>query len=187
MKRKIILGGGLLGAIAVILGGYGFYEWSQRPVVSTVNNQDLSGVLSANTVLEPLETSLFTTKVPDYMHKKSSSESQKGPVIASYLLSNARQEFTDQTGITVGRLGSDALSEVSGVKLRLSQPEIYEQANLGWVPEGAVVFSRKDEYEKSIFWKNNARYVSVVVSGLPARQAELDQQLSAIVQNWQWR
>lgn len=186
MRRRWLL----LAVVVVFVGGLaGLYAWMQSPVtnhgVSVV--PEPSNVLGSQIQLVPFDTDYFSTSIPSFLQRKTATESDSAPVSGQYLFKHVQINIGDQLGITTGLLNGSSLPEVSGVKVRQSEPERYEQVARTNMPDGAIVFERKDQYETAIFWQENGRYASVVVSGGGERRAQLEEIVSSVINNWQWR
>ena len=177
--------------IILLIGvmGSAFYLWwhSQASTsVVTYGAQDAS-VLGSQTTLTDWQTAYFTTKIATSLRQLTSSETPDKPILGSYLLASTSLRNTDQVGVTIGNLNNYALDELSAVRLRAVQAGEYTKATRSFAPAGALVFSRVSSYETSIFWQHGSMYAAVVVSGSSSRRAELEQNLSDIVSNWQWK
>lgn len=188
MKRWTILSLFVL----ILGGGVWAYRWWHGPAESVVVSstaQTQTGVLGSESKLLPWQTAYFATRYPEDLRVITTNEVAHGITTGQYLLGSVSLKQTDQLAVTIGGLGTMTLAELPAIKLRNLQAATYEPATRTFAPDGAVVFHKLDGggYETSVFWQNDGQYVSVVVSGLPARQAELEQQLEAVVSNWQWR
>lgn len=146
-----------------------------------------SNVLGSQIQLVPFETDYFSTSVPSFLQRKTTNESTSAPISGQYLFKHAQINITDQLAITTGPLVNSTLAELSGVKVRQSEPERYKQTPRSNMPTGAIVFERQDQYETAVFWQENGRYASVVVGGGGDRRAQLDEIVSSVLSNWQWQ
>lgn len=172
-----------------VLGIFGAaYWWMQSPVTNkgVSVTPEPNNVLASQIELTALDTTYFSTKLPSYMVRKTTAENQSAPATGMYLFKHAQLNLSDQLGITTGPL-TGTLSELSGIKVRQSEPERYSQTTRDDMPPEAVVFQRQDQYETAVFWADNGKYASVVVGGSAARSADLQQMLNSVVKNWQWR
>lgn len=186
MKRRLLIGAGTIGACVVAL--VAVYSWTQSPVTNggvrvTAEQKD---VLSSQMQLVPFDTPYFSTSVPSYMQRKSTTENASAPVSGMYLFTHKQLTLNDQLAITTGTL-SGPLSELSTLRVRLSDPDHYRETNRNDTPDGARVFERLDGYEVAVFWPYNGRYASVVVGGSADRRADLESALTGVLANWQWR
>lgn len=187
MRRWI----GLSLLVLALVGGGWAYRWWHAPaervnVSSAAQTQ--TGVLGSESKLLPWQTAYFTTRYPEDLRVITTNEVAHGITTGQYLLGSVSLKQTDQLAVTVGELGNMTLAELPAVKLRNLQTATYQSATRTFTPDGAVVFRKlTGGYETSVFWQNDGQYAAVVVSGLSTRQAELEQQLEAIVSNWQWR
>jgi hypothetical protein len=189
MKRKrLMVSVALLGGVG--LGLLGLNRWMNSPAATTtatLASSQAQGVLGSSAELQPFETAYFTTEIPASLRSKTSTENSRGAIMGSYLWGAIKPTLDDQVGVTIGKLGSSTLGELSAVKLRQNNTALYVAAPLEGAPAGALVYRRTDTYETAVFWQQNDRYASVVVSGQQQRAAELDQTVHAILGNWSWR
>lgn len=184
MKKYILS----LAALSLIVTGVVAYRWFNVAATTTSSVQvetTTTDVLSSETALKDWQTPYFLTKQPASLSVRSSSENPKGPVYGSYLLGGTSTMQSVQLAVTVAALGRNTLAEISGVKVRSTQPTIYAPDQRSYVPTDALVFSRQDAYETAVFWSAGTKYVSVVVSGPVQHKAELEQALQVVVSNWQ--
>lgn len=186
MKKRIVL----LAVALTVISGYGIYSWwhsdsSTNTVV--YGAQPAGAVLGSSTSLVAWQTPYFATKIPTNIRHKSTTETPNNPIKASYLLTSTDPRNIDQLAVTIGSLNNYSINEISAVGLRLSQPSNYTVATRSYAPPGALVFTSTGNYETSIFWQHNDLYTAVVVSGSAADQANLEQQLTDVVSNWQWQ
>lgn len=185
MRRRWLIAGA---AALVIVFFAGVYAWMQSPV--TNKGQSVQGetqdVLGSHIELVPLNTAYFSTNIPQFLQQKTSVEDASAAVSGMYLFKHKQLDLSDQLGITTGALNGSSLSELSGVKVRQSEPERYHSTVVQGMPEGAIAFERTDEYEVAVFWQHNNRYVSVAVSGSVSRKGQLDATMDAVLGNWQW-
>lgn len=187
MNRKLVISSLM---ISVIVIGFGIVHWAGRPSStsqSNVGNQQDTGVLGSTSDLAPFSSPYFSTQIPGTMQLKTSNENPRNAIRASYLFTGTVHSPADQIAITVGTMGLNRLTEIPGVKQRLNEPATYQSTEVVNAPEGAVSFKRSEGYETAVFWQENDLYVSLVVSGSPLRQAELDQTLQSVLTNWSWR
>jgi hypothetical protein len=185
-KKYIVL---IISVIIVVSGCLALRHWWTGPATSTISSSGKSSetdVLGSQSVLEPFETAYFTTRKPSTLTLRESSDNSKGAIQGRFLLKSKDARFSDQAGITIGNLDG-ALNELSAVKLRLSQPENYQPTSITSAPLGAIIFSSTREYETAVFWQKDGRYAAVAISGAPQREDELNNTLSIILSNWQWR
>ncbi len=187
-KVRIGLGVSLLFAAGVI----GLYAWGQQPVegrlVATTSRPDLSSsgqAAQSNAVAadESWQTKHFSTIRPAGFDVRSSREDASG--MASYLLYGGTGQ-AKQLAVSLNQLAGP-LNEVSAVKLRQTQPEMYKPVDLAYAPDGALAFTREADYELSLFWQREGRYVSVVASGSGQQRAELANAMETVVRHWQWQ
>lgn len=177
--------------IAVIGLGYVGFHWASRPSStneSRTGSSD-SGVLGTTTDLKPFTSPYFSTQIPADMLVKTSNENPQAAIRAAYLFTSNKTSPGDQAAISIGTMGLNRLSEISGVKQRLNNPALYHSTTIANAPAGAVSFTKADGTdgsETAVFWQEGNLYVAVVVSGSPLRQAELDQTLQSILSNWSW-
>ena len=180
-----------IGLVVLTLGiGAGLYHWWQSEASTSAVSYGprSSGVaLGSQTTLETWQTTYFTTRVPTSLRKLSSSETPQSPLRAAYVFSGKGVHDSDQLAITIGSLSGGSLREISAIKLRLSQPDAYQQASRSFAPSGAVVFTGMKSYETAIFWQHDDEYVAVVGSGLQSDATDMDQAVADITTNWQWR
>lgn len=174
----------------VILGvGGGLYAWwhSQATTDVVSYGQTEGAVLGSETSLVEWQTAYFSTRVSGTLRQISSKETADSPIIGSYLFTSKESNDTSQLAITVGKLGAYSLDELSAVKLRLSEPSGYTKTTRAYTPAGGIVFSGNPGYETAMFWQHNDDYVAVVVSGTTDHGPDLEQTLSDIVRNLQWK
>ena len=188
MKRRWIMA---VLAVALLGSGFWVYRWWYGPAESVEVSsaaQTQTGVLGSESKLLPWQTAYFTTRYPEDLRIITTNEVVHGITAGQYLLGSVSLKQTDQLAVTVGKLGTMTLTELPAIKLRNLQAATYQSATRTFVPDGAVVFRKlAGGYETSVFWQNDGQYAAVVVSGLSTRQAELEQQLEAVVSSWQWR
>ncbi len=187
MKRRLIVASFI---ILVAIVGFNVIHWASSPSStkqSSLGGKQDSGVLGSTSDLTPFTSPYFTTQIPSTMRLKTSNESSSNPVRAGYLFTSTVSSPADQIAITVGTMGLNRLSEISGVKQRLNNPSTYETTEVPNAPEGAMSFKRTSDYETAVFWQEDDLYVALVVSGSPLRQAELDQTVQSVLTNWSWR
>ncbi len=199
----VLLGATLLGVC------YALFAWMQKPIsysplglghasVASVANGPAKTSSLTSGQLEPAvipdevwDTSYFMSKIPSSLRIQTSREDDSLPMMASYVLTPTAIRQPSQISVSVGTLNNTILSEVSAVKLRLSQASVYSRKAEGvmYAPADALVFSRADSYETAIFWEHQGRYVAVVASGTATDQQRLDtdKSLAVIVKNWQWK
>lgn len=173
--------------VVIIIGGFALAYWASRPVStesSSTIQKDRTDVLGATNSVATFNSPYFSTQIPENMLLKTSNENSKGPIYANYLFTNVKTSLSDQIAITVGAMGLNSLTETSGVKQRLNEPETYQKVTIENAPQGAVSFKKTEGYETAVFWKQGAKYFAVVVSGPPQRVAELDQMLQTVLTNW---
>lgn len=184
MKRILVL----ICSVLVIGAGIWAYMWWQSPAETKefTAQQKTQGVLGSKTELAAWRTQYFSTSYPNTLRVITSNEVAQGITLGQYLLGTVALTDTDQLAVTVGTLDGMALDELPAVKLREHRSDMYQPATLSFAPAGAVTFTNKNGYETALFWQHDNYYSAVVASGSSARQAELDQELEAIVQNWQW-
>jgi len=183
MKRRIAL---LAGVLVLVSAGVWFYAWANGPASSTASTtQGPENVFGSQIKLQPYSGKLFTTQIPSTLILKSSTESA-GPTLGQYLFKGTDSSVTDQLGITIGVMQSSSLDEVAAVKLRLGDTETYTRTEINEAPEGAIAFTKNTDYETTVFWPYQGKYVGIAVSGSVLRQAELSEIMSSVLTNWQW-
>jgi hypothetical protein len=126
----------------------------------------------------------FGSKLPDDFRVRTSKENADAPIVASYTLQHLKRP-SSQISVSIGKL-SGSLDEVSAVKLRLSQPEVYERIQRNFAP-GGITFSKQDSYETATFWQRSSQYVSLVASGTAQDRDELEKAVILISDSWQWK
>jgi hypothetical protein len=178
-------------AFVVLVGGLGVwvYIWWHSPAETKqfTAKTTTEEVLGSELTLNDWNTQYFATRYPNDLRIITSNEVAHGLTSGQYLLGSTSLSRTDQLAVTVGNLGGLALEELPAIKLRLQKTDVYQPVDVSFAPEGSLVFTSEDSYETAVFWRQDSRYVAVVVSGSAARQANLWQQLEAVVTNWQWR
>lgn len=185
MKRRWLA----IATFLVVIGiGYAGIHWANQPTSTSQSHTGKTdaAVLGSSSDLKPFVSPYFSTQIPADMLQKTSNENPRAAIRASYLFTSSKTSPGDQAAISVGTMGLSQLSEISGVKQRLNDPDMYQPTTIANAPQGAVAFTRSESYETAVFWQENNSYVAVVVSGSPLRQAELDQTLQAILTNWSW-
>jgi hypothetical protein len=181
----------LIGLFVIILGlVLGIYLWwhSAASTSSVTYGPSSNGVaLGSETTLVPWQTSFFTTKISTSLRKLTSTETPQNPIVGQYLFTGKGLHDSDQLAVSIGGLSGGSLREISAIKLRADQPNNYKQSNRSFAPAGAIVFEARTGYETSVFWQHGSQYVAVVTSGLPSDSTDLDQDVSDVMTNWQWR
>lgn len=167
-------------------GSYGFY-WANKPVVSKGINSTDSDVKGAQTQLVDMQNDLFKTKMSSDFMLKTQNTLNNEATSRQFVFTNKDVYFNGQIAITVGTDKTHDLSDVSGVKLRQINPDEYTQLP----PSKSLnvensAFSKISTYEKSVFWIDNGRQISVVASGGFENQSVLDENMDTILKNWQW-
>lgn len=185
MAKKITAAAALL---VIGLMGVWVYMWANSPAQTSLSNSNAQErVQGSQITLLPYAGQSFNTVLPSTLKIKTSSESRKSAITAQYLFVNTDTHFSDQVGITIGTMQSANIEEVSAVKLRQTQRDVYEPATYDFMPANSVAFHKKDSFETSIIWAEGSQYATVVVSGSVLRQAELEEIARVVVTNWQWR
>ena len=182
----------LLLVIIIIIAGlsYGLYAWwHAQATTSTVSygTQTSSDVLGSENQLVDWQTMYFTTKITTSLRQITTSETPGKSIMGSYLFTSTSVRKTDQLAITIGTFSNYSLDEISAVKFRLNQPTEYTPVSRTFAPPGALAFNRANSYETSVFWQHADKYAAVVVSGTANDKADLEQALSDVVSNWQWK
>lgn len=186
MKRFVFLGVGLVVLIGLSVWAYIWWH-SPAETKQFSSESKTEKVLGSEQVLNDWVTSYFSTRYTNDLRVITNNEVSHGITSGQYLLGSISLDRTDQLAVTVGNLGGLALDELPAVKFRKQHQDVYQPASESFTPEGGVVFVAPSNYEKSVFWRNGERYAVVVVSGSSARQEILQQQLEAVVKNWQWK
>ena len=185
MKRYIFLGVGL---VVVGLSVWGYIWWhSPAETKEFTTKSTAEKVLGSEQTLTDWNTSYFSTRYPSDLRIITSNEVAHGITSGQYLLGSISLDRTDQLAVTVGNLGGLALDELPAIKFRKQNQDTYQSISEPFTPEGGIAFEAPKNYEISVFWKNGGRYAAAVVSGSSARQENLQQQLEAVVKNWQWK
>lgn len=183
-KMVLILAGlSILTAVLAI-------RWSQQPALGTTTVKTIDGtdVKSSSSTQEALETSLFSTRISANFKMKSKNEVQSSSILGQYLLADKDIYVSDQLAITVGVTKAVTVNEVSPVQFRRTLPAEYIETDaVAGFPEGSVAFIKKADFEKSVFWVSNGKYVGVVVSGGIQNRASLEESLRTVVVNWTWK
>ena len=176
-------------AVVVGLGTWAYMWWHGATTTSvvTVGDQTQTVVLGGESKLLVWETAVFATRYPDILRVITTNEVPHGITTGQYLLGSMSLKQDDQLAVTVGQLGTMRFDELPAVKLRRLQADTYQSAERSFAPAGGLVFQKTDGYETSVFWTHGNTYAAVVASGSPARRAELENALQAVVANWQWR
>jgi len=185
VKRFIFLG---IGVVMVGVSVWAYIWWhSPAETKKFTTKPTTEKVLGSEQTLNDWNTSYFSTRYPSDLRIITSNEVAHGITSGQYLLGSISLDRTDQLAVTVGSLGGLSFDELPAIKFRKQNPSTYQTLNPSFAPEGAAAFVSPDGYEKSIFWSMGGRYAAVVVSGSSARQESLQQQLEAVVKNWQWK
>lgn len=176
----------IIGAIAVL--GWQGLSWARGSASTTTSTSNPDAL--ANQADQPakiFEGVYFKGTLPANMVVKSHSKTQRGIALEQVLVASTNYRVTDQLAITIGKLPTEGLKELSDINYRQSNKQLYESLKLESAPIGAVAFSRKDGFEKSVFWPHGSTYASVVVSGEVNRQDILSAALWQTLGGWQWQ
>ncbi|QQS20050.1 hypothetical protein IPL85_01160 [Candidatus Saccharibacteria bacterium] len=186
MKKWLI---GIAAAIVLGIGTGGFIWWNQSAVttVVTTDQEESRAVLGSQEKLFTWKTEHFITRAPSSLRVVSSNEVAQGMTTGQYLLGSTLLRRDDQLGVTVGTLGTMQLEELSAIKLRRLQSDVYAVSTRPFAPASALVFTKADTYETAVYWAQGSNYAAVVVSGSSVHKADLESTLEAVVTNWQWK
>jgi hypothetical protein len=184
-KRSIFLVVLLLALVGA--AAWGYMWWNAPATTSVTVAEQRTGVLGSQDKLLDWQTALFSTRYPASFRVLTSNETAHGSTIGQYLLSTVSPNNSDQLGVTVGKLGTMKLQELSSVKMRTLYSDEYTLTDRSFAPEGSVVFTKSNPYETGVFWSDGEMYVEAVVSGSAAHRADLESALESVVTNWQWR
>lgn len=185
--KKILL---IIAIVVPVAGGIWFYSWwSQPPSTNkvTVARRPQEDVLGSSTTIRTWSTLYFTSAYPSNFRIRNTNEVTQGNRLGQYMLSSTSIDKTDQLAVTVAIMPEDKLADLSDIKVRLLQPDMYIVTQKAYAPSGALVISRVDGTETAVFMKQGNRYASVVVSGSSTRQQILEQGLQTVVANWLWQ
>lgn len=191
VRNSWLLVGVLCAALAVCI--IAFLLWARQPVVEQAASSSVQGVSSNNREQKPLRGINFVTTVPADITIKSNQTTPHGDVVEQMFLSSTatsiEHPISDQLGITIGMIPSGGMKAISDIQLRLSNSGTYGRIQRDEITNDHMAFIKQDDrdYEVSVFWNDGQRYASVVVSGTPARQSELEQMLHSILSSWQWQ
>lgn len=184
-KRLLVAAIGLVG-IGII--GAAIY-WANQPAEVRLSKNNTNVDVKGEAIsLEPFTADSFSTRIIDTLKLKTSTENATAAITGQYLFTDKSSSSGDQLAITIGSATTRDVSGISLAKFRMIHPDDYDQVSApSLYPAGAVVFVKRQGYEKSVFWIEGNRYASVVVSGGTEHAAQLDTILQTTLQNWQWR
>lgn len=190
MKRSPIMILTVAVGIATISGVGGFLLWSQQPSRGTIihSAEETTGVKGSSITQESFNTQFFDTVVSSNFKMKTKNEAASPSILGQYLLTDKDIYKSGQLAITIGVAKDNNLDEVSPVKLRRTFPNEYtEVISEPGYPAGSVTFVKQPDFEKSVFWIHDGRYVAVVVSGGIENQESLNDSLLMTLTSWQWK
>jgi len=189
-KKTIFLA--ILGVLFVIVI-FVFFEWASRPVINTpAPNTNVKGT-STEVNYTDITGENFTTQLPDIFTIKSNNASDHGNKLEQIFFtvknSGLNNPLDDQVGISIGTPSGEGIGGISDVQLRTRHPEDYTPYYNPLLPAGYMAFetTNNPNYEISVFWPNNNKYAALVVAGVYARKAELQNTLLQATNSWQWR
>lgn len=185
-QRRRIVFVSIVGLVA--LGSYA-YSWANNPSVTSGSAAPALAASSANNrANQALDTTYFSTVLPDDVLVRTKNEVAHGNILLQLLATNRTGQVDDQLGLTIGSLNGQPLSELSSVRLRLGDTKNYRQIAPDQTTAQAISFERTGEtYEKAVFWPGgNGLYAAVVVSGTMDRSSYLNYLMSTILVGWQW-
>ena len=168
-----------------------FFIWANRSVSTRPPENAVQGAVTTISYKQ-LETSYFVVQVPSTLVVKNQSASpSSGVLLQQFLSSNTTtidHPIADQIAITVRVQPPEGVSGLTDVQFRSKNPDTYQSYAGAEVPAGAVSFvNNSNGYEKSTFWCDRSRCLSLVVSGTIDRSQSLDEIIAKLLTSWQWK
>lgn len=178
----------VIGVFVIIIGLVAVFYWLNQPNNGNVSRKLNNDVLSASKSTLNLQTNRFSTVYDNTLLIKSSNENNDGPIFSQHLLSSKIDGDDSQVGITVADMDGD-INEVSPAKFRLLDPGQYQQSSLPFAPVGSLIFIKNTvtKYEITVIWGNENYYSAVVGSGTSTNKENIQELVSDVVSNWQWK
>ncbi|TAH34097.1 hypothetical protein EYC59_03815 [Candidatus Saccharibacteria bacterium] len=186
MKRSYKLG---LVVVPIVLGigaVAALNAWSSGPAEGTIHTGIPSTATKPAEQAAPLtiQAAFFSAKLPTgFIQKDASPPTSQVSVRVLATNTSSRQ----QIGISGGALPKEGLIGVADYNLRVKDTASYKRATSTSLPSGAVAFEDTAGSMLTVFWPHGGNYVSLTVSGSPGSLRDLNELLSKILQNWQWK
>ena len=170
----------LLGVTTAVVISY-----SNSASLGTVQNQSsLNRVKSASISLKEQRTDYYTISVSDELYQKSAVVDEDRPIYAQYMYTPSEFGSDLQLSISLGRLSTSALDDISFVKQRRRDTDKYVVVSES---PAKIVFRNLDNTEYGIFWLDGNRYSAIVGSGRSDNFQKIKDTVVQAEQSWQWR
>lgn len=180
---KLIITAVLL--VTVSGGAYIFYQWSNQPSVTKVTTKPAASKTADNSKVA-VKTLYFSSSITGQYETSSLDETAQSPRLLQMVVRHTEPRLTDQIAITISE-SADSINESSSVQVRKRNTEIYEQNADPAARDGAVTFIKSSGgYEKSVFWAEKGKHISVVGSATIDRGDMVETVLDELVANWRW-
>lgn len=172
--------------VVVILGAFGaifLYRWSSEPVTTIITPEQVSVNQSdRRNDYQPVETRLFSTKVPGAWKVRKTSDDTNASKLTAFGSSNPQ----GKVAIVSDSLPTDGLSGVADYNLRSSQPTLYRRTSINGISNGVIVFENKQQtVSYTAFLLHDDSYASVTTSSTVTTEAS-KALLAQVLDDWQW-
>ncbi len=173
--------------IAVLGGGaYVFYQWSKQPAVTRVATKSAQNK-QVETAKVDIKTKYFVSAFKGQYEVSRLDETAQSPQLLQMVIRHTEPRLTDQIAITISE-SIEGIEESSSVQVRKRNPEMYQQNSDPALRQGAISFKKTSGgYEKSVFWAEGGKHISVVGSATIDRGSMVEVAMDELVGNWQWR
>lgn len=189
-KRRLGIGV----AAMVVVGVVVYVYWSHGPSVSKISkiDQSVKGAQSPDYTTKLFQNDYLSVQIPKRYQTKTTNFGTGKPLFVQQLLASqstggAAGFYSDQLALTVGKLPTGGLKELSDIQLRRRTSD-YTALQYDWLGTNALVYENAlSGYEIGLFIAGSNRYVTLVLSGTADKKEQLQHELQTLYVTLIWR
>lgn len=167
------------------MAAIGFYVWANQPVTVHPKASSPPPSVLADRSPQTLSGERFKVTVNGDYIVRTQDFSGPGNVLER-LVATETERGSGQIAITISRLPQGGLHEVSDVRLRQQQTDLYLPTTVAGLPEGSLAFRSTGQYELDAFWIHGDYYAAIALTNTQGSGSVYDTEFEGIIQNWQW-